>query len=594
MSDSIRSPDSSSNADSEFDSKRFPALVKASFVALGADLFLIVLKVILAKLTGNSVLSADAWHSTGDLAVTFTVLLSIIANHEFKAKAWARNAEGLVALLISIVLILGGLNIIYGAIKYEPASFILKADIPAVIAIVGISIACWVSFFMFRFKRRIGRQYDSIAFTAEYAHTYSDFFTSLGVLVTLILGYFGIHVERYAALIVGLIVLRVGIRIHARSLEYFNISLKAEPETFRKIPGAAGELLSSAYNRVKSFIKDYKRLEIEIGGAFENRVMKSKRAIVVTQIAFVFILYAGTGFYTVLPYRTGIELLFGRVTELTSPGLHFHFPKPFGDLILADTGVVARVESGYRVIQNFEGTEPEAYLWEYMHQQGRYVKVPDEAITITGDENLVDVNFLCYYRIVDPVKYAFNSDDSHELFRSFFCHKIHEIMGRYHIDSLLTTGRLAIQQQLKSEMKSVAERISIGIEVLDVYMEQAHPPLDVVPQYRAVASARERRNEIIHKANAYRNDLLPRSAGRAKSIKLNAQTYLSEKTLKAEGEAESFTLKQRYFNRYRLSQKDRLWWETVERSLSGKSIYVLPGEGRRRVMLSDSNIGVLE
>ncbi|MBD3234979.1 MAG: hypothetical protein GF315_14750 [candidate division Zixibacteria bacterium] len=576
------------------DSRRFKGLAVASLIALSADLFLIILKYSLAKLTGNVVLTADAWHSTGDFALTLTVFTSIMVNYRFKDKAWARNAEGLVALLISFILIIGSLSIFWETANYTASRFVLSPDISLVVAILGINIACGIAFYMSRYKHRIAQKFNSIAFLAESAHTYSDFFTSLGVLLTLILGYFGIHLERLMTFLVGVVVFRIGVLIHLRALRFFNISLSMDLEKSKALPWEIRGVLCWLKRAFSYLYRNYKSAEHKIGSTSEGMIRRRPYEIMSLQLLIVFLLYLGTGFYTIPPYRTGVEVAFGEVSELTSPGLHYHLPKPFGDVIRVDTGVVARIESGYRTLQNYEGEEPDAYLWEFAHQRGRYLKVPEEAITLTGDENLVDFNVLCYYRIEEPVAYAFNSENSHELLRNLFTFEAHKILAEYHLDTLMTTGRKQLQERLKKRMEVVTEQTPVGVKILNVYLEEVHPPLEVVPDYRAVASSRERRNEVVHKANAYANDLIPKSRGRAKALKANSRAYVEEKIRLAEGIAQKFSLKQRQFRRYEASQEDRLWIETMEKALNNKKVFVLPKDSRRRMFTTENKEGLIE
>ncbi|MEA2064518.1 MAG: hypothetical protein U9P14_12515, partial [Gemmatimonadota bacterium] len=112
-------------------------------------------------------------------------------------------------------------------------------------------------------------------------------------------------------------------------------------------------------------------------------------------------------------------------------------------------------------------------------------------------------------------------------------------------------------------------------------------PIEVVPQYRAVASARERMDEIIHNANAYANDLLPRSRGRAEEAILKAGAFADEKILEAGGKAGVFKLKNRNFTRYGAANRERLRWQAVEKAFKGKPIYILPGNAKRRIFTSD-------
>ena len=128
--------------------RRFSALVKASFIAMGVDFFLILLKYILGKFTGCTLLTADALHSSGDLAVSFTVLMSISMNRWFRSKSWAKYTEILVSTSIAIFLIIGAFWVMLNAFSGEPSSFRLNPDMSLVIAFIGISIACAVAFYL--------------------------------------------------------------------------------------------------------------------------------------------------------------------------------------------------------------------------------------------------------------------------------------------------------------------------------------------------------------------------------------------------------------------------------------------------------------
>ena len=571
----------------ESSSVRFKALVNASFLAIGADIFLVLLKYFLSKITGSALLTADALHSGGDLAITLTVLTSIIVNHSFKKNKWAKHAEGIVALLISFVLIFGSFKVIFDVFEKEGVRYSLTSGIPLVIAFLGISIACAIAISMSHFKIKVGEKHNSIAFIAEGMHTYSDFFTSFGVWLTLFLGYFSIHIERVMTFIVGIFILRIGIKILIKAISFFNLPELLSSYSKKKLSKEAQKSIKEIWER---FVQVFKKIGSTITQKIffpDDWILKNKKKLIFSNIFLVIILYIGTGFYNILPFQTGVKLLFGEVVDMNPPGLHFHLPKPFGNVIKVDTQVIARVESGFRTNWNYEGAEPEAYLWEFTHTEGRFSKAPEEAIALTGDENLVDTNFLCYYRIIDPIKYALNCENSHEIIRSLFCYEIHTVLAHYNLDALLTSDRGKIQRELIRNMKEEVKIIPVGVEILNVFMREAHPPIEVVPEYRAVASAREQKNEIIHKANAYANDLLPRSRGNAETDILQSYAFAAEKVNIAKGETKSFLLKNRNFSKYKSVNKIRLWWETVERAFKDKFIYILPIKTKRRIYSSE-------
>lgn len=570
--------------------RRFNALVKASFIAMGVDFFLILLKYILGKFTGCSLLMADALHSSGDLAVSFTVLMSIMVNRWFRSKNWAKYTEILVSTAIAIFLIIGALWVILNAFSGEQSNFRLTPDLRLIIAFIGISLACGVTLGMSRFKSGIGEKHDSVAFMAEGIHTYSDFFTSIGVWLTLLLGYFGIHIERITAFIIGVAVLRIGVKlsINVLHLSQFRKILKNQIE--KKIPEKLGEKIKGIRDIMVSFFKKLRPLVriLKIPFPEMDWFLKYTKRLICLNIFIIISLYTGLGFYTVLPYQTGVELLFGKVTELNSPGLHFHLPEPFGRILKVHTGVATRLESGFRTNWAKEVEEPEAYLWEFTHTDGRFIKNYEESIAVTGDENLIDGNFLCYYRITDPVHYALNCGNAREILRSLFCQEVHAVLGHYPLDSLLTSLRGAVQEELTLNMRKALEKLYLGVDIITVYMQEAHPPIEVVPEYRAVASAREKKDEIIHRANAYANDLLPRSRGEGERKILESLAYAFEKKETATGKSETFRLKEQMFSNFPALHKVCLWWDKMEKVLKDKAIFVLPEKAKRRFYTSNT------
>jgi membrane protease subunit HflK len=570
--------------------RRFNALVKASLIAMGVDFFLILLKYILGKLTGCTLLTADALHSSGDMAVSFTVLMSISINRWFRSKSWAKYTEILVSTAIAIFLIIGAFWVVLNAFSGDPSSSRLNPDINLVIAVIGISIACAVTLVMYRFKSGIGKKHNSVAFMAEGIHSYSDFFTSFGVWLTLLLGYFGIHLERITTFIIGIVVLKIGVKLSIDVLRLSQFRKTLKDQMKKKIPERLEKKLKIIFDIMGSYFMKFKpwKRTLKVSSPEMSWFFKYAKRLIWLNIFIIILLYTGLGFYTVLPYQTGVEMLFGKVTELNSPGLHFHLPEPMGRVLKIHTGVATRLEIGFRTNWAKDIEEPKAYLWELTHTDGRFIKNYEESIALTGDENLIDGNFLCYYRITDPVHYGLNCDNARETLRSLFCQEVHAVLGHYHLESLLTSLRGAVQAELTQNMKKAVEKLYLGVEIITVYMQEAHPPIKVVPQYRAVASAREKKDEIIHQANAYANKLLPISRGQGEKRILEALAYAFEKKETAAGKIRTFRLKEQMFSTFPALHKVRLWWDKIEKILKDKTIYILPGNAKRRFYTPDT------
>jgi membrane protease subunit HflK len=567
----------------ESDSQRVKGLIKASFLAMGVDVLLISIKYSLAYLTENAVLLADALHSCADFAVSFVVLLSILVKYTFQGSKRARHAEALVAFLISLLLLFGSYEMFLYVWNNDSSKFILITDIPLIIAFTGISIVLLITLKMSEYKRRIGEKYNSDAFSAEGVHTFSDFLSSMSVWITLLMGYFGIHIERMITFLIGIAVLNIGLRLLYRSLITFGIR-------FRLLSIIIDKVHTDVIKRLRH-IKEQSSRVVEKGHLkillLPGLIIRQMKSWVCFNIFLILFLYFGTGFYKVLPYQTGLEQLFGKVVEKNPPGLHFHLPKPLGNALLVDTSAMISLESGFRTDMNYKGKEPDMYLWENMHNEGKYSKVPEEALAIAGDENLIDINFICYYLITDPVQYALNIKNAHETLRNLFVYEIHSICGQYSLDDLLSSERSRIQEQLLSRMKYTANNLAMGVDIRKIYLQEAHPPIEVIPQYRNISSAREKKDEIIHQASAYSNDLVPRSRGEAMAMILDSKAYADEELNNAQGETESYMLRQQNFIKYRAIQKVRLWWETTERILKDKVMYILPSKAERRFLKNE-------
>ncbi|MBN2543824.1 protease modulator HflK family protein [bacterium] len=602
---------------------RLKALVKASVFAIIADIFLIALKYILSRFTGSEVILADSIHSMGDLGISLMVLLSIVINSRFSKNVIAKQAERIAALIISFALIWASYRVIFKFIFQSSGERIIQTGFPLIVALVGIVITIIVTFLMSNYKRNIGKKHDSVAFEAEGIHTFADFLTSLGAWVTIFLLYFGLNIEKFTSFIIGLAVLRIGIMLFIRSfglfvsilkLIYQGISfvwIRITPQKFRawlkkqfvligaelkpylaplKLSvffAAIGKWIAKQYTSAVNFLS-------KLAIFNENWLKLHFPRLIWVVLCIILVLYLGTGLYTLEPHQSGIELLLGRVIAVRQPGLHIHFPEPFGGVLKINTGMEHRLEVGFRTSLDTNVEEPEAYLWESTHISGRYQKITTEAITLTGDENLLDGNFLCYYMIKDPIKFALNTAQPEEIIRSLLCHHSHKLLGMYHLDSILTSSRLDIQEQLTQKMKAAVSALPLGVEITRVYMRETHPPIYVVPKYRAVSSAREEKDEIIHIASGYANDHIPRAKGEASSLLLEARAYALEESLKAHSNTLSFKLRQQNFSKYQNATQIRLRWEKLETLLADRELIILPSEARKRVFPSNQGRYIYE
>ena len=233
-----------------------------------------------------------------------------------------------------------------------------------------------------------------------------------------------------------------------------------------------------------------------------------------------------------------------------------------------EEGVVLRCEVGFR-------STGQATTF----RQGELRSVPKEASMLTGDENIVNVQFSVQYKISDAVKYLFNISDPTNLVRNAAEAAMREVIGNSLIDSAITDGKLKIQSDATVLLQEVLDRYEAGIQVLAVQMQDVHPPQEVSDAFKDVASAREDKSRIINEAEAYRNALLPQARGEAAAILNKAEAYRVARLQQAEGESRRFDALRQEYEKAPDVTRQRLYYETMEEILAASKDKTLLDSG---------------
>ncbi len=260
-----------------------------------------------------------------------------------------------------------------------------------------------------------------------------------------------------------------------------------------------------------------------------------------------------SGIYIVNPDEEGIVLRFGAYNRTVGPGPHYHLPAPFESVEKPKVTQVLRSEIGFRSMGQ-----------EKTFRQGQGRIVPQEASMLTGDENIVNVQFSVQYKIDDPVKYLFNVVNQADVVRNAAEAAMREVIGKSMIDAAITDGKLKIQHDATELLQSILERYQVGVKVLAVQLQDVHPPQEVIAAFKDVASAREDKSRITNEAEAYSNELLPQARGQAAAIHNQAEAYSATRVQGAEGETKRFlALMQEYLKAKDVTRK-RLYYEAME------------------------------
>jgi membrane protease subunit HflK len=272
--------------------------------------------------------------------------------------------------------------------------------------------------------------------------------------------------------------------------------------------------------------------------------------VIILILVLVWIL---SGIYVVAPDEQGVVKSFGKLTRILEPGLHYHLPYPIESVSKPKVTEIQRFEFGFRTVNS--GPLPQ------------YKPMADEALILTGDENIIDVWFVVQFRIKDATNFLFNVSDPFKTMRDAAEATMRAVMGENKIDTAMTTGRLNIQNDAQKALQKILDSYESGLQIIAFQLQAVQPPEQVREAFKDVTSAREEKNKFINEAQSYTSDILHRAKGLAVQIELEAEGYKEQKIKQAQGDADRFlALLKEYRNAKKVTRK-RLYLETMEEIL---------------------------
>ena len=282
-------------------------------------------------------------------------------------------------------------------------------------------------------------------------------------------------------------------------------------------------------------------------------------------IAFALLLVAAiamTCFYTVDDKQQAVVTTFGKVTDVTDAGVHFKLPLGIQQVQKVNVNVYQKIELGY-------STDPYAYDTDNTN-----------STMITGDYNIVDVDFFVEYKISDPVQYLYSSDWPEMILRNLIQSQVRNVVGSSSVDAVLTDGKENIQMQVKNLVTEILEDYDIGLTLVDVKIQDAEPPTaEVNEAFKAVETAKQKAETVINDAKAYQNAQLPKAQAQADSLVQNAE-YLKQKRI---NEAlEQVAMFEAMYQEYAQNPgitRSRMYYEAISEVLPGVKLYINSGSG---------------
>ena len=288
---------------------------------------------------------------------------------------------------------------------------------------------------------------------------------------------------------------------------------------------------------------------------------KLGRIAVIVAVVLVVLITVLTSVYTVDDKQQAVVTTFGKVSDVTDAGLHFKLPFGIQQVQKVDVNVYQKIELGYTTNTN-----------------GEYTTKTNESTMITGDYNIVNVDFFVEYKISDPVRYLYSSNEPELILRNLIQSQVRNVVGSTSVDAVLTDGKENVQMQVKELVAQILQEYDIGLTLVDVRIQDSEPPTqDVIEAFKAVETAKQKAETVVNDAKAYQNAQLPDAQAQADKLLQNAE-YLKQKRInEAHEQVAMFNAMYEEYARNPQITRSRMYYETISQILPGVKLYVNTG-----------------
>ncbi|MFA7098888.1 MAG: FtsH protease activity modulator HflK [Eubacteriales bacterium] len=294
--------------------------------------------------------------------------------------------------------------------------------------------------------------------------------------------------------------------------------------------------------------------------SFDFNKNKKKMIIYITvaAVAIFAISLFSSMFYTVSDKEVAVLTTFGKVTSIEDAGIHFKLPFGIQNVYYAEINEIKSIEIGYR-----------------SRSDGSTFSVSSESNMITGDFNIVSIDFFVEYRISDPEKYIFASTQPEEILKMLTQSQIRNVIGSYEIDPILTESKEMIQAEIKALVVSELENYDIGLALVDIKIQDVEPPTNAVSDaFAAVKNADSGAKTAVNNANAYKNTKEAEAAAQENSILENAEYLKQARINEAREEVAMFNAMYEEYSRFPGITKTRMYYECIQAVLPDIAVYI--------------------
>jgi membrane protease subunit HflK len=284
-------------------------------------------------------------------------------------------------------------------------------------------------------------------------------------------------------------------------------------------------------------------------------------------VPFLLILWILSGIYIVGPDEQGVVRRFGKVVRIAEPGPHYHLPSPIEKVDKPKIQQVRRIEIGFETIS----PGPPA----------RYKFHEEESLMLTGDEQIIDAQVIVQYKIKDAADYLFNVrnlEGPQGTIKDAAEVALRQVVGQRPIDDVLIREKLQVEIDIRALLQGIVDGYESGVRIIEVKLQTVQPPKEVAASFSDVVSAKEDKEKLIQEAQGYKEDIIPKARGQARSIVLEAEGYKEEKIKRAQGDVAKFLAVLKEYEKAKDVTRKRLYLETMEKVLPGIKKFIIDSE----------------
>ena len=287
---------------------------------------------------------------------------------------------------------------------------------------------------------------------------------------------------------------------------------------------------------------------------------KLPRYLLIGALLLIVLAASTTSWYTVDDKQQAVVTTFGKVTDVTDAGFHMKLPFGIQKVDKVDVNVYQKLELGYRTIGS---------------NANEYDIIESETKMITGDYNIVNVEFFVEYKVSNPVQYLYGAYEPETILRNLLQSQVRNVVGSEAVDSVLTTGKESIQMRVKELVTEILQTYDIGLTLVDVKIQDSEPPtVEVTEAFKAVETAKQQAETVMNEALAYQNAQLPKAQAQADELLRNAE-YLKQKRINEA--TEQVAMFNAMYKEYSLNPditKSRMYYEAISETLPGIKVFI--------------------